>query len=59
MSDVFKKSKRSEVMSLIRSTGNRETELRLISLFREEGIPGWRRGRKGRLRREETLKAES
>jgi DNA mismatch endonuclease (patch repair protein) len=54
MPDVFTKSKRSEVMSLIRSTGNRETELRLISLFREQGITGWRRGKT--LRLEETGK---
>lgn len=30
-------------MSLIRSRGNRRTELRLIGAFREAGITGWRR----------------
>ncbi len=30
-------------MSLIRSRGNRATELRLIALMREHGITGWRR----------------
>ena len=30
-------------MSLIRSSGNRATELRLIALMREHGITGWRR----------------
>jgi len=43
MPDVFTKAKRSEVMSLIRSRGNRDTELRLIALMREHGITGWRR----------------
>jgi len=41
--DVFSKTKRSEVMSLIRSRGNKATELRLIEIFREYGITGWRR----------------
>ena len=44
MADVFTKAKRSAVMSLIRSRGNRATELRLIALMREHGITGWRRG---------------
>jgi DNA mismatch endonuclease, patch repair protein len=43
MPDVFTISKRSEVMSLIRSRGNKETELRLALLFRASGIRGWRR----------------
>ena len=36
-------AKRSEVMSRIRGSGNRDTELRLMGLFREHGITGWRR----------------
>ena len=44
MPDVFTKAKRSEVMSRIRSAGNRDTELRLIAVFRANGITGWRRG---------------
>jgi DNA mismatch endonuclease (patch repair protein) len=56
MPDVFNKSKRSDVMSKIRSSGNRETELATIALFRELGITGWRRGR--RLRLAQKLKAE-
>ena len=44
MADVFTKSKRSEVMSRIRGSGNRSTELRLIELMRQRGISGWRRG---------------
>lgn len=43
MSDVFTKTKRSEVMSRIRGRGNKDTELRLIAIFRMHGISGWRR----------------
>ena len=43
MSDVFTKSKRSEVMSRIRGSGNKSTEIALIKIFRENGITGWRR----------------
>ena len=43
MADVFTKRKRSEVMSRIRSSGNKDTELALVRLFRREVITGWRR----------------
>ncbi len=43
MSDVFTKAKRSDVMSRIRSRGNKETELALAMLLRADGIVGWRR----------------
>ncbi|WP_043583443.1 very short patch repair endonuclease [Geminisphaera colitermitum] len=43
MSDVFTKAKRSAVMARIRGSGNKDTELRLIAIFRENGITGWRR----------------
>ncbi len=43
MADTFSKQKRSQVMALIRSHGNKATELRLIVIFREAGIVGWRR----------------
>ena len=43
MADVFTKAKRSEVMSRIRSRGNKDTELALVSLLRRQGITGWRR----------------
>ncbi len=43
MADVFTPEKRSSVMALIRSRGNRATELRLIALMRENRITGWRR----------------
>ena len=49
MTDVFTKAKRSEVMSLIRSKGNRETEMEMIHIFRTNGITGWRRGQVIRL----------
>jgi DNA mismatch endonuclease (patch repair protein) len=44
MPDVFTKRKRSDVMSRIRGAGNKATELRLIQIFRANGITGWRRG---------------
>jgi DNA mismatch endonuclease (patch repair protein) len=43
MTDVFTKAKRSEVMSRIRSRGNRDTELALARLLHTNGITGWRR----------------
>lgn len=43
MVDRWAPEKRSEVMSRIRSTGNKNTELRLIQLFRLNGLSGWRR----------------
>jgi DNA mismatch endonuclease (patch repair protein) len=43
MPDVFTKAKRSEVMSRIRSRGNKDTELALAKLLRRHGITGWRR----------------
>jgi DNA mismatch endonuclease (patch repair protein) len=43
MSDVYTKAKRSEVMSRIRSRGNKDTELALAKLLRANGISGWRR----------------
>jgi len=43
MPDVFTKAKRSAVMSRIRSRGNKDTELALMRLFRQNHITGWRR----------------
>src|ERR1051325_4733782 len=43
MPDVFTKQQRSRCMSAIRSKGNKDTELKLIAIFREYGITGWRR----------------
>ena len=38
--DSFSKEKRSEIMSHIRSKGNKSTELKLIALFRANRIRG-------------------
>ncbi|HEY4248178.1 MAG TPA: very short patch repair endonuclease [Lacunisphaera sp.] len=46
MPDIFTKRKRSDVMSRIRGSGNKGTELRLIQIFRANDITGWRRGSK-------------
>ena len=46
MVDTLSKEKRSEVMSRIRSHGNKSTELRFIEILREAGISGWRRHQK-------------
>jgi DNA mismatch endonuclease (patch repair protein) len=43
MPDVFTKAKRSDVMSRIRSRGNRDTELALARLLRAHRLSGWRR----------------
>jgi DNA mismatch endonuclease (patch repair protein) len=43
MADVFSREKRSEVMSRIKSRGNRGTELVLAALLRANRISGWRR----------------
>jgi DNA mismatch endonuclease (patch repair protein) len=43
MSDIFTKTKRSEVMSRIRSRGNQDTEVALARLLRKHHITGWRR----------------
>ena len=44
--DVFSDAKRSEIMSRVRSTGNKTTELRLIEEFKTRGLKGWRRNSK-------------
>lgn len=43
MADVFTKEKRSEIMSRVRGSGNLATEQKLIKLFRDYSITGWRR----------------
>lgn len=43
MSDIFDDEKRSSIMSKVRAKGNKSTELRLIELFRDNGVTGWRR----------------
>ena len=43
MPDVFTPAQRSAVMARIRGTGNKDTELRMMALFRAHGLSGWRR----------------
>lgn len=43
MADIWTKRKRSEVMALIRSHGNKDTEEKLASTLRAARITGWRR----------------
>lgn len=43
MPDVFTPAQRSDLMSRIRSHGNRDTELALIRIFRAHRLTGWRR----------------
>lgn len=43
MADVFTKAKRSQVMSCIRGRGNKETEVALARMLRQNKITGWRR----------------
>jgi len=49
MTDIFTKAKRSEVMSRIRSRGNRDTEGAMVLLLRAAGITGWRRHQEIRI----------
>lgn len=46
MPDIYNKEKRSIIMSGIRSKHNTSTELKLISIFHNYGISGWRRNYK-------------
>lgn len=43
MSDVFSKEKRSEVMQAVKSKNTKTTELKMIQIFKELKISGWRR----------------
>lgn len=43
MADIWNRKKRSQVMSRIRSSGNKATELALAKFFRRHKISGWRR----------------
>ena len=43
MADVFTKEQRSDVMRKVHGKGNRSTELKLIEVFSEAGIKGWKR----------------
>jgi DNA mismatch endonuclease (patch repair protein) len=43
MPDVFDQKTRSEVMKRVKSKGNKSTEMKMIKIFKENGIKGWRR----------------
>lgn len=43
MADVFSKDKRSQIMKNVKSSGNKSTEEKLISYFKENRIVGWKR----------------
>lgn len=43
MADIFDSKKRSDIMSKVRSKNNKSTELKLIQIFQENNIKGWRR----------------
>jgi DNA mismatch endonuclease (patch repair protein) len=46
MADVFTKDQRSQIMRQVKSSRNKSTEIRLIQLFKELSIKGWRRNYK-------------
>jgi DNA mismatch endonuclease (patch repair protein) len=46
MADIFPKSKRSQIMKANKRRGNKSTELKLIEIFKKNGIKGWRRNYK-------------
>jgi len=43
MADIFDKNKRSEIMSKVKSSRNKSTELKLLQRFKDNKITGWRR----------------
>jgi len=43
MTDTFSKDKRSEIMRAVKSKGNKSTELKLIEIFNNNNLKGWRR----------------
>ena len=43
MADIFDKKKRTEIMGKVRSNNNKSTELKLIQVFAEYNITGWKR----------------
>jgi len=43
MTDTFSKEKRSQIMRNVKSNRNKSTELKLIKIFKDNHITGWRR----------------
>jgi DNA mismatch endonuclease (patch repair protein) len=46
MADTFTKDQRSQIMRQVKSSRNKSTEIRLIQLFKNLSIKGWRRNYK-------------
>ena len=46
MADIFDIKKRSDIMKHNKSKGNASTEIRLMNLFKQHNIKGWRRNYK-------------
>jgi DNA mismatch endonuclease (patch repair protein) len=43
MADIYDAAKRSTLMSRVRSSGNRATELQFVEILRSHSFSGWRR----------------
>jgi DNA mismatch endonuclease (patch repair protein) len=43
MTDIFSKDKRFQIMHSNKRRGNKSTELKLIEIFKKNGVKGWRR----------------
>ena len=43
MTDCLSREKRSRLMASVKGCDNQSTELKLLKLFREHGVKGWRR----------------
>jgi DNA mismatch endonuclease (patch repair protein) len=46
MADTFTKDQRSQIMRQVKSSRNKSTEIKLIQLFKDQSINGWRRNYK-------------
>lgn len=46
MTDVFNPEMRSSIMRSVKSKGNKSTEQKLIKIFKEHNLKGWRRNYK-------------
>ncbi len=46
MGDIFNKETRSQIMRMVKSKGNKSTELKFIEYLKEFKIKGWRRNYK-------------
>ncbi len=43
MADTFSKAERSIIMRKVKSSGNKSTEQKIIEIFKQNGLKGWRR----------------